>query len=170
MVIAPGFGEILESEHFSVQAAFRFAAPGPATGTLVLVQTNRQRAGRTPDTAVAFCKQGMDRQAVFLKIFFHIRFGPIEQRIDFEQAIRLEFQDPGVGPGGGLITADAADPGLHVTEGFLHRLDFVQETAQVRVFKRQGAGMLAGKMVPARVTVQVQNVQLPSRGDLFAGR
>jgi hypothetical protein len=35
------------------------------------------------------------------------------------------------------------------------------------VFKRQGAGMLAGKVVPARVAVQVQDVQLPSGGNLF---
>ena len=69
---------------------------------------------------------------------------------------------------GGLVTPYAADPRLYIFQRLLHRLDFMQVTAQVRVFDRERAGVLSGEHIPAMIAVQVDDVQLPFRGDPLA--
>jgi len=43
-----------------------FAAPGPASGAVVIAQADRHSARRTADAAVSFGQQRMGRQVVFL--------------------------------------------------------------------------------------------------------
>ena len=91
----------------------------------------------------------MPRQVMLIHVDLHVTLGPGQQGIDFQQAVILQFQDFGVRTARRLVPPDAADPGLQSAQGLLHRLYLVNVTAQVWIFSRQGARVLACEHIPA---------------------
>ncbi len=98
---------------------------------------------------------------MLLSVALDLCFGPIQQRVDLEQAIGLQLQDPRLGPFLRLVTADAGDPGLEPGQCPLHGLNFVDVAAQVGIVERERSNMVPDENVPARIAVQVYNVKIP---------
>ena len=104
---------------------------------------------------------------MFFHIALHIRLCPVQQWVDLQQSIFLQFQNFGVSARGSLIAANPADPCQHIFQGCLHRLDLVNVTTQVGVLQGQAASTLAGKNIPACIAVQVKYIQMPVGGKLL---
>src|SRR5581483_3669223 len=91
-----------------------------------------------------------------------------KKRVYFQESVILQFQNLRVRAFGSLVASNAADPRFQSTQRLLHRLDFMDVATQVRVLERKRACILPRKNVPARVTIKINDIEIPFVLNLFA--
>ena len=155
-------------EHVSVKSAFGFAAAGPTSRAIVFIQSNGDRAWRASDASIAAFIKRVHWQLMIRHISLNVALRPIEKRINLQQSVILQFQNLRVSSVGSLIASNAADPGFQPAQRFLHRLDFINVTTQVRVLERERTHILACKMIPTRIAIKINDVEIPFVLDSFA--
>src|SRR3954454_15027688 len=108
----------MRSRSSDVQAALRLGEAGPAALTAV----TRRGAGRAADRRVALVVQRVVGQVALEDALPQVLLGPLDERVVLPDAAALVVLDGlRVRPGGGLLAADAGDPGVGAGQRALQR-------------------------------------------------
>ena len=96
-----------------MDSAFGFGFASPATGARVLPGFDRVCARPAADAGITVIVQGVIRQVIYLNVFPDLFACPRRQRIEFCHLVGvIPFDKGSVGAEGGLVAADAGDPGF----------------------------------------------------------
>src|SRR2546422_2492382 len=125
---------LLDQGRVDVDAALELVRAGPAARALLLALADGAGARDAADRRVARVVQRVVRNLVDVDVGLDALRVPVGQGLDLPDAVTLApFHLLGAGAGGGLLAADAGDPGVVAGESALERLDLAGVAAPVGV-------------------------------------
>src|SRR5579871_5514318 len=128
----------------NVESAFFFRLARPAPGALIAIAVNGFGAWPTADARIAPIVQRIVRHLVRQDELPYIRFGPMQQRIDFYQPkLRVGLHYRGDFTMLSLIATNGADPSVVAQNRPLQRQDFAVVTTLVGANRVEWPAVLA---------------------------